>query len=968
MSMNQAIAEATPARAALRKQKSFLHGYIPDAKLEVDPSLGFHTDADESIDPITYEVIRSKLWNLNLDHGDTIRRVSGSSIVIEGHDFNASLTTELGDGVVFGPYAIFFAGCADVVIKWTLEHRSANPGIREGDVFIQDDPWVGTNHQQDTAVFAPVFRDGKLFAWIYNCVHQRELGGSEPGSFVTDTDDCFKEASFMPPIRLVDEGVLRDDILDAWTRRSRLPDLISLEVKSQLAGLNFARQRMRQILDEYGPARVKGAMHRMTENTARTVGRRLARLPDATWRDERYLCGAKTGDFNLYRICLSLIKRGDRLCISNRGTDPSVGSFNVAPGMLRGSVLAALFPLLAYDQYLCGAGFLRQLDWEFEQGSITSASHPAAVSTSVGSMAVLNQAHYLGAKMISGDPELSSRVIAPCAIHTLSTAGLKGLDQYGQPFLDSPLDGIGGGGGAFSDRDGMDHAGPICGVIVPITDIETSERKIPMLYLYRRELPQTGAHGQWRGGATLVAAWIGHKTQAGFASNGGLLQSVTQGLSLNGALPATGGRNWYAQDTAVQEWLRDGRIPADPEQLREMAPHGGMAPPKSLDIRLMPQDVFEIIPNPGGGFGDPLLRAPELLETDLREGRLPREQAERYYGAVLDDTGNVDAEATAERRQAMRTDERLSARSRAPREPVDGTVEPGSAETGLLAGVALAKTAAGQMQACRHLRQAAGHGWRRLPPRMPRARGRHGRAFGIPPGPAGTGRPAPRAAALHLSRLRAGPRRGAVPPRRPAVRRPDPRLRRHDHQLLAAGVRAPVAAGTRVGPFQVRPGLAQGAGLDAPAVRRPDEGVVEVAVRRDDGRPRRHVDHREVAASLGAPGGRRQQDARVVVRAVRARAVGPNRVQVRPQRRAAGVPLEPVEDAVVGVGRQVQLGVLEVEALVVAGIELVDFRDVRAGQCCTAVILCMQPAARRQPAQENHYHRRTPCPHCASSS
>lgn len=698
--MSSTLAASAPARAAERKQRSLLHGYVPGAKLEVDPSLRFHTESDEKLDPITYEVIQSKLWNLNLDHGDTIRRVSGSSVVIEGHDFNASVTTETGDGVVFGPYAIFFAGCADVVIKWTLEHRSANPGIREGDVFIQDDPWVGTNHQQDTAVYAPVFREGRLFAWIYNCVHQRELGGSEPGSFVTDTDDCFKEASFMPPIRLVDEGVLRDDVLDAWTRRSRLPDLIALEVKSQLAGLHFARRRMRQILDEYGAARVKGAMRRTADDTARTVGRRLAKLPDATWRDERYLCGAKTGDFGLYRICLEMAKRGDRLRISNRGTAPSVGSFNVSPGMLRGSVLAALFPLLAYDRRLCGAGLLRQIDWEFEQGAITSASHPAAVSTSVGSMAVLNQAHYLGAKMISGHAELSKRVLAPCAIHTLSPAGLKGLDQQGQPFLDSPLDGIAGGGGAFIDRDGLDHAGPIGGVIVPITDVETSERKIPMLYLYRRELPQTGAHGQWRGGATIVAAWIGHRTRAAFVSSGGLLQSVTQGLSLNGALPATGGRNWYARDTAVQDWLRDGRIPADPEELREMAPHGGMAPPKSLDNRMTPRDVFEIIPNPGAGFGDPLLRAPERLAADLRDGRLPRAEAERFYGVVLDDAGRVDAEATAARRDAMRG-ERL-ARSRPPREPVKGRAAPGREAAGLLAGVVLAATDAGRMQACRH--------------------------------------------------------------------------------------------------------------------------------------------------------------------------------------------------------------------------------------------------------------------------
>ena len=712
--MSQAIVESIPAGAARRKQDSFRHGYVPASELHVDPSLKFHSERDETLDPITHEVIRSKLWNLNLDHGDTIRHVSGSSIVIEGHDFNATVTTEVGDGVVFGPYAIFFAGCADLVIKWTLEHRSANPGIREGDVFIQDDPWVGTNHQQDTAVYAPVFWEGRLFAWIYNCVHQRELGGSQPGSFVNDTDDCFKEASFMPPIRIVDEGMLREDVLDAWTRRSRLPDLISLEVKSQLAGLNFARRRMRQILEEYGAARVKGAMHRMAENTARTVGRRLQKLPDARWRDERYLCGARTGDFNLYRVCLEFDKRGDRLKISNRGTDPSVGSFNVSPGMLRGSVLAALFPLLAYDQYLCGAGLLRQIDWEFEQGSITSASHPAAVSTSVGSMAVLNQAHYLGSKMISGDPELSKRAFAPCAIHTLTPSGMRGLDGQGQPFSDSPLDGIAGGGGAFADRDGMDHAGPVCGVIVPITDIETSEQKIPMLYLYRRELPQTGAHGQWRGGATIVAAWTAHKTESAFVSSGGLLQSVTQGLSLNGALPATGGRTWYARDTDVQRWLGEGRVPGDPEELRELAPHGTMAPPQSLDNRLQPHDVFEIIPNPGGGFGDPLLRDLEWLERDLREGRLPWDEAERFYGVVGDSRGGVDAEATAERRRAIR-DERL-ARSREPREPVEGRVEPESAVGGLLAGVALVETAAGRAQACGHcgkLLAGAGGSYRR---------------------------------------------------------------------------------------------------------------------------------------------------------------------------------------------------------------------------------------------------------------
>ena len=169
-------------------------------------------------------------------------------VVVYGYDFNTSLQTEDGEGVVFGPGNLMFAGCADLVVKWTLEHRSWNTGIGPGDVFIQDDPWVGTNHAMDTAVYAPLFVGDKLFAWVYNVVHQRELGGVEPGGFVQTATDVYSEATFMPPVKLVDAGVLREDVADAWIRRSRLPELIYLELKSQLAGVEFAA----------GPARRAG--------------------------------------------------------------------------------------------------------------------------------------------------------------------------------------------------------------------------------------------------------------------------------------------------------------------------------------------------------------------------------------------------------------------------------------------------------------------------------------------------------------------------------------------------------------------------------------------------------------------------------------------------------------------------------------------------------------------------------------
>ena len=58
---------------------SFVDGYIPPDELVIDPSLAApHRATTRDIDPVTYEVLRSKLWNLNWDHQETIRRVSGS--------------------------------------------------------------------------------------------------------------------------------------------------------------------------------------------------------------------------------------------------------------------------------------------------------------------------------------------------------------------------------------------------------------------------------------------------------------------------------------------------------------------------------------------------------------------------------------------------------------------------------------------------------------------------------------------------------------------------------------------------------------------------------------------------------------------------------------------------------------------------------------------------------------------------
>lgn len=675
----------TLANERQRRADSFVNGYLPPAELVIDPSLQMHTECDDDLDPVSYEVLRSKLWNVNWDHQETIRRVSGSQVVVYGYDFNTTIQTEDGAGVCFGPGNLFFGGCADLVVKWTLEHRSMNVGIHEGDVFLQDDPWIGTNHQMDTAVYAPVFCDGRLFAWVYNVIHQRELGGIEPGGFVQQARDVFSEASFIPPMKLVDAGKVREDVVDAWVRRSRLPGLMTLELRSQIAGVEVARERVLELVGRYGAARVKGTMRKMIDTTAKVVGERLSRLPDGEWTDTRYVSGAVVGDLDPYRISLSVRKQGDRLLYSNRGTDPSVGSFNITAGVLRACICNSLLTFLCYDQYLCAAGLLEQVDFEFERGTITAAHHPSAISTSLGLVVALVQAQHLNMKLLSTNAATAHQTFGASACATLVYNHTFGVDQYGKPTANFPMDGIVGGLGAFPWRDGLDHGGSMSSTMNPVGSVEEMEREIPMLFLYRREATDSGGHGRWRGGACLVSAMTGHGSGEHYISSGGVAQSVSQGIGVLGGWPATGGTMWRAEDTGIDGWISEGRIPGTPEQLRQMAPHGGLAAPKVFNNRLIEGDVFEVMPNPGAGYGDPMLREPERVADDVRDGRLTAAEALDVYGVALDEHGDLAGDHETVRR------EQVAARLQGAQPPLD----PRDGSLMTRAGLALATVAFG---------------------------------------------------------------------------------------------------------------------------------------------------------------------------------------------------------------------------------------------------------------------------------
>jgi N-methylhydantoinase B len=675
--------------------------YIPVPKTGAVDAVRFHTDFDRDVDPVTREIIRWRLWNLNLEHGETIRRISGSYIIVYTSDYNTWILTEDGETVLGGPSIQYFVGMADLSVKWTLEHRSDNPGIEDGDAFIQNDPWVAAAHQMDTAVFAPFYWEGRIFSWLFSAAHMRDLGGTQAGSFCVDARDVYDEPTPWPPTKIVGRGRILNDVAELFARQSRSPESTMLQLRSQFAGLNAARIRMRALLEEYGPGVVKGAMRSMIRDTSAAVSERLLGLPDGEWSESTHFARR---DGTLVPVRTTVRKEGDRLIVGNEGTGEQLGqSGNGAYHSFRSGALAAAGTLLAWDQLYTPGGVLNHLQFEPVPGTMTVATYPAAVTTVSAPLLSMTQAYHAMSKMVlTGSKDLAARANAMGTLSNNFVAQAHVVDEHGV-WRFGGGDVMVGAMGAFADRDGVDTGGAWWWPRINGGNVEEIEAEVPTLYLYRREQADSGGAGRFRGGNALETSYIGHKAReywfVGFGNDPAM--NSTPGLS--GGYP---GRNTAvaAQNTPIRSVLRAGRMPGSRAALEaEVGPLTRLAIGQRVNVGT--EGVVVVEWNSGGGYGDPLRRDPAAVVSDVVSGNVTSTRAASLYGVVVHD-GALDEAATDAARAVLRQTRLVSARP--PTVPAFGQLTAEDVDGAVLDGVAVGRLGGATVYACSECGQSLG--------------------------------------------------------------------------------------------------------------------------------------------------------------------------------------------------------------------------------------------------------------------
>lgn len=595
------------------------------------------------MDPITFSIIRHRLYRVVEEAVITLKHVSGSAITNEGHDLMVSLYEADGTLLLGGVGFLHHLTSAAEACKSII--RRFEGDVHEGDLFLLNDPFTAALHTSDIYLVSPIHYKGELIAWSACFVHVYDIGAMNPGGFAPEAQDVFSEGFSSPGLKLVDRGNLRQDIWDTLLNMVRGPEMVALDLRSMIACNNVAKDRMISLVEKYGLPTFQETCKTLVAQSETQLRERLLEFPDGSWESRQYF--DVKGE--VYKVLLKMTKKGDELIFDFTGSSPqSKYSVNCTKWASLGGLFAPLFPLLCYD-ITWNEGVIRPIKVIAPEGSIVNCTKPSPVSVAtVGAIQSVNNAACTTiGKMLASHEKYDDQTSAVWHANHFAVF-MFGKNQKGGDAIGILTETFAGSGGARTFADGVDIGGEIPNPISRMANVETVEAMFPVRYLFRRRLQDSGGGGEFRGGTGGELALVPHD-----APDGGLHYVLSgkgskfpQSEGLAGGNPgAINDYVWVHSPDAEQGHSCFSQslssIPGEKEAIS-----WGVFP-------LMGKDALYVRWNGGGGVGDPLDRDPHSVLIDVTNQVISIDAAREIFGVQIQGE-SVDVDGTANLRTKQR--------------------------------------------------------------------------------------------------------------------------------------------------------------------------------------------------------------------------------------------------------------------------------------------------------------------------
>jgi N-methylhydantoinase B len=423
----------------------------------------------------------------------------------------------------------------------------------------------------------------------------------------------------LPPVKLFKEGKMDEEILSIILSNIRIADQRIGDIKAQAAALTVGERRLTLLLDRYGRDTVEQAIGELRARAEQQMRAKIAQIPDGVYDGESFVDSDGVVDEPL-RIAMRITKQDNGLTFDMSGSSPPCqGPMNSVIATTRSSIYLAIKHI--FPDVPINAGTFEPLKIIDPKGTFLYAEYPRPVS---GCAAEVSQriAEAVFAALTPAIPHLL--FAAPAG--TSGNFAVGGQDpETGRSYVMYLISG--GGYGGSKDGDGISNGCSTIG-ISKTTPIEIIEQRYPVLIEHYALHQGSGGAGKQRGGFGVT-----YKVRL---RRGTARASFVMDHGRTGPQGALGGRDGGVNRVVVE---RNG-VTYHPPHLS-----------KDQDIIIGEGDTITVSTPGGGGFGDPVERAPERVARDVRRGYYTPKDAEELFGVVLDpDSLAVDQAATKARR------------------------------------------------------------------------------------------------------------------------------------------------------------------------------------------------------------------------------------------------------------------------------------------------------------------------------
>lgn len=582
------------------------------------------------IDPVTAAVIQGALESIAIEMGHKLMRMSYSSIIRESEDFGAALTDAAGRQLCeckmstplqSGP----IPGYVQNIVA-TMKARGTP--IRPGDVIMHNDPYGGASHGPDVAFCVPVFLDETLIGFSVTTAHHLDIGALTPGSCgIVDAVDTYAEGLQFKAIKVYDEGRRVDQVWQILMDNIRASQLVVGDMEAQVKAARIGAERYVELVRKHGLETVTAAYEDLMDYSERLMRAAIAALPDgdysATTHIDGYLDDSDPNRREL-PITATLKVRGDELTVDLTGTArqlddkpinmPLVGTVDCAVWL---TIRSILLDSAVHGHIPQNSGLTRPIRIVAPRGTMVNPIFPAPV------IARFCPGNALADTVMKALAQAVPRQVS-AGIGNLRVIAFSGLAD-GQHWVHMEI--LEGSYGGRHGADGMDAVDTLYANTRnnPIEDVESH---LP-LRVERYELRENAmAAGRWRGGIGTIREFK---------------MLVDGGFSVEG------------DGHRFRPWGFDGGIDGHVARL-QLIDTGETATDLVSKVpyhRLRQGERLRSLGPCGGGYGDPLERAPDDVLDDVLDGLISADIARSEYGVVIAG-GAVNHAATEAERAGRR--------------------------------------------------------------------------------------------------------------------------------------------------------------------------------------------------------------------------------------------------------------------------------------------------------------------------